>query len=76
MADLKEARAAADRLRADFEQACKDHGFADHWDAYIDEIHTPWPTALRESHDVYIKGLHDFYELRDGPKGFLGGRGL
>lgn len=42
------------------------------------------PVGLREavaraianySHRAYIAALHAFYERRDGPNGFLGGRG-
>jgi len=32
--------------------------------------------TIGEAHDLYIKALHKFYVMRDGPKGVLGGRGL
>lgn len=72
MADLAQAKATADRSQADFEQACKDHGFVDHWGAY--QRDGEWPAELSAKHARMISDLHDFYELRDGPKGFLGGR--
>jgi hypothetical protein len=31
---------------------------------------------IRAAWDAYIKALHAFYLLRDGPNGVLGGRGL
>ena len=31
---------------------------------------------VRAAWDKYITSLHKFYLLRDGPNGFLGGRGL
>ena len=53
---------------------CVMAGFKDQWDAYRNE--PLWPNFLKESHDAYIKKLHEFYILRDGPNGFLGGKGL
>jgi hypothetical protein len=32
--------------------------------------------GIKAAHDEYIRALHAFYALRDGPNGFLGGRGL
>lgn len=32
--------------------------------------------GLKRAHDAYIAALHEYYSLRDGPRGFLGGRGL
>jgi hypothetical protein len=32
--------------------------------------------ALKAAWDTYIAALHEFYAMRDGPKGVLGSRGL
>lgn len=32
--------------------------------------------GIAGAHAEYIRSLHAFYALRDGPKGFLGARGL
>jgi hypothetical protein len=32
--------------------------------------------VIAEAYDLYIKALHKFYVMRDGPNGVLGGRGL
>ena len=32
--------------------------------------------TIAEAHELYIKALHKFYLMRDGPNGVLGGRGL
>jgi len=32
-------------------------------------------TELRHAWEHYIAALHAFYVMRDGPRGFLGGRG-
>ena len=36
--------------------------------ATVDKVSAAW--------DEYVEALHAFYEMRDGPSGFLGGRGL
>lgn len=33
-------------------------------------------SGIRAAWDAYITALHAFYSLRDGPRGFLGGKGL
>lgn len=32
--------------------------------------------GIASAHDEYIRSLHAFYALRDGPHGVLGGRGI
>lgn len=58
-----------------FVASCVAHGFADEFAAYRAEMRAPWPVALQETHDAYLVKQHAFYGLRDGPRGFLGGKG-
>lgn len=77
MTDIQEAFREQHRLSAAFEVASVAAGYADHWDAYrADQRGEAWPEALVQAHAAYIAALHAFYALRDGPRGFLGGKGL
>lgn len=74
---LGEAKRQAGNAEAAFRLACKRAGFADEWEAYRAELPgSPWPDFLDEAHREWMRLLHAFYLLRDGPRGVLGGRGL
>jgi len=68
-------RAAADARESEFLEACRVAGFTDEWDAYRAEMRgQAWPEPLDAAHRTWMRDLHAFYLLRDGPNGFLGGR--
>ena len=73
---LPELRATADATWQSFLVTCREHGFADEWQAYHAEQRAPWAPALAESHDTAMRDLHAFYLARDGAQGVLGSRGL
>lgn len=74
---LCEAKASADRGEDRFRTVCRAHGFADEWEAYRAEMRgETWPQALKDAHAAWMRALHGFFAMRDGPNGFLGARGL
>jgi hypothetical protein len=73
---LGELREAAEKAYWVFIDTCLDHSYADEWQAYrAEEAGVIWPDDLATAHRTYITALHAFYLLRDGPNGFLGGKG-
>lgn len=76
MVTLAELRSAANEAEADFDTACRSAGYGDRWAAYRAEPVTGWPPALVVAADRYRDALQAFYAMRDGPRGFLRGRGL
>lgn len=78
MADLARLKQEASTLESAFDLACVKHGYADRWEAYRAAALSDdaWPKSLRDINDAWTAALLDFYSLRDGPNGFLGGRGL
>jgi hypothetical protein len=57
-----------------FNNLCITEGFSDEWDAYRRE--DEWSPALKEAWALQSYFMHDYYLLRDGPRGVLGGRGV
>jgi hypothetical protein len=71
MTMLQDALTAVENADAIFEASLKG---STRWMWYRGELgEQPTITA---AHENYVKTLHIFYSLRDGPNGFLGGRGL
>lgn len=75
MTKLATAGADVSAAQSAFLASCAAHGFANEWAAYRAEMHAPWPVALRDAHAALVAAERAFYGLRDGPRGFLGGRG-
>lgn len=76
-ATLKAARASADALKLAFDTACTAAGYPDEWAAFRAEVAgVTWPAALDTAHRAWLDALHGFFNLRDGPAGFLGSRGV
>lgn len=73
---LATLRAASDTAWQGFLTACREHGFADEWQAYRADLVAPWPAPLTAAHDAAMRDLHAFYLARDGAQGVLGSRGL
>jgi len=74
---LQAAREKADMLEVAFEKQCVISGYRDKWDAYKKhEAGEKWPDNLEMIWQWYITATIDFYEMRDGPNGFLGKYGI
>ena len=74
---LQAAREKADVLRECFKLQCVLSGYADQWEAYrAYDAGEQWPEPLELFWQWMNAAQHEFYLLRDGPNGFLGGKGL
>lgn len=54
----------------------KAHDAVSNGDATADQKKAAENDEINAAHDQYIRDLHAFYLLRDGPKGFLGKYGV
>ncbi len=73
---MTDLRKVMDEARETFLAAVKECGFHSEWEAFqVHQSTGKWPEPVELAWNAYQKAQSEFYLVRDGKRGFLGGKG-